>query len=147
MCPYPCSWLSVGAFALAAVVTNRAVSHWLNARRLRQLTAARRRQHLEAKERFAARFRDRQITEKQRDILRLEFHELRARLQEGSLTAVEVLEAYQAQAVAVDAETNAVVEYLEDATARAVGLDSLPREARGPLHGIPVSLKVYRRKI
>ena len=82
------------------------------------------------------------VTDAQQKIADLDFHELQEKLQEGNLTAVQVLEAFQAKAVAVNRETNAVTEFLEDATVRAKGLDALPKDARGPLHGLPISLKV-----
>ncbi len=37
--------------------------------------------------------------------------------------------------------TNAITGFLEDALDRAKELDKLPRERRGALHGIPISLK------
>ncbi len=40
-----------------------------------------------------------------------------------------------------------MTEFIEDAVSRAKGLDALPRESRGPLHGIPISLKVSGHNI
>jgi hypothetical protein len=132
---------SVGLF-LAAVVAKRAISSFLNGRRLRRMARARRQQHLGDKERFTSRFSGREMTEQQKEILGMDFVVLRQKLQEGEVSAVQVLRAYQAKAIEVDKRTNSVTEFLEDALGRAKGLDSLPKEARGPLHGIPISLKV-----
>ncbi len=137
------SALPVGVL-VAAVVSKRAISAYLNGRRLRQKTAARSREATDAKERFAARFRGKAITDHQRHILSMGMEEMRQKLQDGELTAAEVLEAFQAKAVEVDARTNAITEYLEDAADRARELDALPKDKRGPLHGVPVSLKVRR---
>jgi len=71
----------------------------------------------------------------------MDLPQLRDRLQRGELKAVHVLEAFTAAAVAANRRTNAVTEFLEDALSRARGLDSLPQESRGPLHGVPISLK------
>lgn len=53
-----------------------------------------------------------------------------------------MLNAFMAKAVEVNKKTNAVTEFLEEAVSRAKGLDALPPHARGPLHGVPISLKV-----
>ena len=82
------------------------------------------------------------FTESQKTILNLDYTELRGKLQNGELSAVKVLKAYQAKAVEVNKLTNAVTEFLEDATKTAKELDTLSKEDRKPLHGIPISLKV-----
>jgi amidase len=82
------------------------------------------------------------VTAEQERIAAMDLPELRELLQKGELTAVKVLEAFLAAAVAANRRTNAVTEFLEDALSRARGLDSLPQGSRGPLHGIPISLKV-----
>ena len=73
----------------------------------------------------------------------LSFDDLRVRLQTGSLKALEVLRAYQAKAVEVNRATNCITEFLMDAEETARLLDHFPEDKRGPLHGIPISLKVY----
>jgi len=90
------------------------------------------------------RFEDKypELTSEQASISSLDLPELRQRLQKGELTAVQALEAFTAAAVAANKTSNAVTEFLEDALSRARGLDSLPQDQRGPLHGIPISLKV-----
>ncbi len=65
------------------------------------------------------------------------------RLRLGRLTAVEVMEAFIARAVEVNRDVNAITEFVEEALPKARELDSLPPEDRGPLHGVPVSLKEH----
>ncbi len=65
------------------------------------------------------------------------------RLRSGALRAEEALEAFVAKAVEVNRRTNAVTEFLDDASEAARRLDALPSGQRGPLHGVPVSLKEH----
>ncbi|KAK3793142.1 hypothetical protein RRG08_024974 [Elysia crispata] len=67
--------------------------------------------------------------------------ELHAAVQAGEVTATEVLRAYQAKALEVNDRTNAITDVIKSAVTRAAQLDQLPPEQRGPLHGIPISLK------
>merc|ERR1719431_2050097 len=77
-----------------------------------------------------------------KNISSLPWSTLVAKLQDGSLSAVRVLAAYQWAAVEVQGRTNAVVAFVPGAEEEARRLDSLPRGERGPLHGVPVSIKV-----
>ena len=52
------------------------------------------------------------------------------------------MQAYQAKAVAVNEEINAVCDFILEATEQAGALALLPPEERGPLHGLPLSVKV-----
>ena len=52
-----------------------------------------------------------------------------------------VLRAYQLAAIKVNAKTNCVVTWIEAAEETAKRLDRLSREQRGPLHGVPISVK------
>jgi len=62
--------------------------------------------------------------------------------QDGSLTATEVTEAAIARMEEVNPDLNAVVESLADtARAEAKALDEMDG-ARGPLHGVPVTIKI-----
>ena len=76
------------------------------------------------------------------DILRLGIEELQARLKSNQLEPVAVLQAYQAKALAVNEEINAVCDFILEATEQAEALALLPPEERGPLHGLPLSVKV-----
>jgi hypothetical protein len=127
---------------MGAAAAQRAISAMLNARYLRQKCVARREQHLKAKKEFAEKFKAIGITDLQREILGLDIQTLKEKLQEGNLKSADVLEGFQIKAIQVDAKTNAVTEFLEDAMPRAKELDLLPRKSRGPLHGILISLKV-----
>ena len=135
--------IGIGAAATTAAISFRLLSAYLNRRRLNKKLADRRSEHLENKERFAAKFGS--VSERQREIVAMALEELRKGLQEGELKAAEVVEAFLAKAVEVDRRTNAVTEFLEDAVERARDLDAVPKARRGPLHGIPVSFKVRNR--
>ena len=54
------------------------------------------------------------------------------------------MQAYQAKAVAVNEEINAVCDFILEATEQAETLATLPPEERGPLYGLPISVKVSR---
>ena len=84
------------------------------------------------------------LTKRQREIADTDAVELLEQLQNGDLLAVEVVEAFIAKAVEVDMATNCVAEFLDGALERAKHLDSLPKQSRGPLHGLPISLKVHK---
>ncbi|KAI0228828.1 Fatty-acid amide hydrolase 1 [Lamellibrachia satsuma] len=76
---------------------------------------------------------------KRHEILRLSLSELVEKLQSGELKAVDVLHAYQWQALAVHKKTNCLVEPILEAEALALACDAGQRP--GPLCGVPVSLK------
>ena len=81
----------------------------------------------------------------QSDPWRLGAAETAAAIREGRLTAAEATESALARMHAVNPRLNAVVEGLEDeARARARALDELQAEGGplGPLHGVPVTIKV-----
>ncbi|GFS03583.1 fatty-acid amide hydrolase 1 [Elysia marginata] len=75
------------------------------------------------------------------NILQLSFRDLQKGLQDGNISATAALRSYQAKALEVNDEINAITDVLEDAKVTASKLDSLPSSERGPLHGIPISLK------
>ncbi|XP_037087897.1 LOW QUALITY PROTEIN: fatty-acid amide hydrolase 1-like [Pollicipes pollicipes] len=81
------------------------------------------------------------ITEERMDILELPLLQLIEQLQVGQLKAVLVLRAYQAKALQASAKYNCVTEFVATAESRASVLDRLPAAARGPLHGLPFSVK------
>ena len=83
-----------------------------------------------------------QYLSRREDILRLGIEELLARLKSDQLQPVVVLQAYQAKALAVNEEINAVCDFILEATEQAEALALLPPEERGSLHGLPLSVKV-----
>lgn len=83
-----------------------------------------------------------ELSSDQAAIVALDFPELKERLRDGSLTAVEVLEAFIAKAIQVTKINNSVTEFIDGALERARELDALSASERGPLHGLPISLKV-----
>ena len=74
-------------------------------------------------------------------ILTLSLTDLSAKLQNGDVKAVDVLLAYKAKAIEVHKKTNSVVCWVEGAYKQAQELDILSETERGPLHGIPFSVK------
>ncbi|KAK6990773.1 fatty-acid amide hydrolase 1, partial [Biomphalaria glabrata] len=74
-----------------------------------------------------------------KDVLSLNFSELQKLLQSGELGALEVLQAYQTMALNINEEINAITDVIESATSEAIRLDGV--NDRGPLHGIPISVK------
>ena len=79
--------------------------------------------------------------EELKEVAELPWPDLVDQLQSGQMTAVTALMAYQAAALEVAGRTNCVTEWLEDALEEAQRLDSLPADSRGPLHGVPISVK------
>jgi len=62
-------------------------------------------------------------------------------LRSGKLQPLQVLEAYQAKALLADKDINAVCDFITEATAWAKALSEIPEEERGPLFGLPISVK------
>ena len=75
------------------------------------------------------------------EVRRLPWPDLVSQLQSGQLTALTALTAYQAAALEVAERTNCVTQWLLEAAQEARRLDQLPADMRGPLHGVPVSVK------
>jgi len=81
------------------------------------------------------------LDNKRRDIVSLDIKTLLAKLRTNALTPVDVLHAYQAKAILVDKNTNAVCDFILEAVEHAKFLETIPEDKRGPLYGIPVSIK------
>ena len=77
------------------------------------------------------------------DIIYAGAGQLAARLRQGDLSAVEVLEAHLDRIAAVNGEVNAICTLDEEgAMEQAIGLDQRSsREVPGPLHGLPIAIK------
>ena len=71
----------------------------------------------------------------------LAWPDLVAGLQAGELSTKQVLAAYQHAAIQVQERTNCIVDWVASAEEVAEVLDDVPAEERGPLHGVPVSVK------
>ncbi|GFO19051.1 fatty-acid amide hydrolase 1 [Plakobranchus ocellatus] len=69
------------------------------------------------------------------------FQDLQTGLQNGTISASAVLRSYQAKALEVNDEINAITDVIKDAKTLAASLDALDSSQRGPLHGVPISLK------
>ncbi|CAG0906275.1 unnamed protein product [Cyprideis torosa] len=72
-------------------------------------------------------------------IVSLSICQLLDELQEGKILPTEVLHAYQAKSLECNDRLNCITEYLEEAEDAAAALDHCP--TRGPLHGLPISIK------
>ena len=73
----------------------------------------------------------------------MDFETLRENLQNGKVSCVQVLKAYQSQALKIHQKTNCITHFCEDALQAAEALDRIPVDDRMPLHGIPISLKEH----
>lgn len=87
------------------------------------------------------------VTEPRRRILSWDLDRLRSGLAAGEVTPSRVLEAYQARALEATEAKNCVCLFLDEASVWAQDLESRPERERGPLYGVPVSVKeCYRVK-
>ena len=82
------------------------------------------------------------LTKERKLILEKNIQDLLDALKKGVLKPLEVLQAYQAKALSVDEDINAVCDFILEATDWAVELESISEEDRGPLYGLPISIKV-----
>merc|ERR1719206_819409 len=74
-------------------------------------------------------------------IVSLDVKTLLSQLRTGVVSPVEVLQAFQSKALLVDKETNAVCDFILESLDQARALERVPIEERGPLYGLPVSIK------
>ena len=100
------------------------------------------------------------ITKERESILSLDIDSLREQLKTGTLKPIHVLKAYQvynrdsywfltsltlahlqAKALEVTSVHNCVCDFIDSAEDQALELENLPIEERGPLYGIPISVK------
>ena len=82
------------------------------------------------------------LTPRRKEILGKEIKELQSDLKSGLLKPLEVLQAYQAKALDVDQDINAVCDFILEATDWAKALEDIPEEERGALYRLPISVKV-----
>ena len=82
------------------------------------------------------------MTAERQNISSKNIQQLLLELKTGALNPVEVLEAYQAKALQVDKEINAVCDFILSAADWAQHLLTVPPAERGPLYGLPISIKV-----
>jgi len=81
------------------------------------------------------------LTDARKNILQKNIVELQSNLKSGKLKPKEVLQAYQAKALEVDKSINAVCDFILEASDWAEALENIPENERGPLYGIPISVK------
>ena len=84
------------------------------------------------------------MTPTRKEILGKEIKDLQSDLKSGLLKPLEVLQAYQAKALEVDQDINAVCDFILEATDWAKALEDIPEEERGALYGLPISVKVNK---
>ena len=82
------------------------------------------------------------MTPNREKIIQKNIRELLDDLRTGLLKPLEVLQAYQAKALEVDQDINAVCDFILEATDWAKALEDIPEEERGALYGLPISVKV-----
>ena len=82
------------------------------------------------------------LTQDREKISSSPIQELLYHLREGTLKPIEVLEAFQAKALHVDKEINAVCDFIQRARDWALELETVPVTERKALYGLPVSVKV-----
>ena len=101
------------------------------------------------------------VDSKRKAILSLEINDLVQQTKDGSLDPVDVLQAYQvslfefgpylqlhiiyaflkARALVCTSQTNAICDFIDEALEIATNLKQIPVSERGPLFGVPVSVK------
>jgi len=81
------------------------------------------------------------ISKERESILSLPILQLADKLRNDVLDPVDVLQAYQAKALEATSQTNCVVDFIDESLEQAEMLRSVPLAERGPLHGLPISLK------
>lgn len=118
------------------------LSRWVTGRRVRdKIEAARVRRDtaLERMEGTAARLRAQQPVTNPSAVLSLSLSELTEKLREGALTPEMVLHTYMTKALEVNQELNCVTDFLLECEVQLQRLRE--QTTRGPLYGIPISLK------
>lgn len=75
------------------------------------------------------------------NLVQMSFRDLHRGLQSGEISATAALRSYQAKALEINDEINAITDIITDANEAASKLDTLQSSQRGPLYGIPISLK------
>ena len=84
------------------------------------------------------------LSPERKEILNKDIKELLNDLKSGSLKPTIVLEAYQAKALSVDKEINAVCDFILESNDWARKLEDIPEDKRGALYGLPISVKVIQ---
>lgn len=132
--------LGVVGVALGAGVLWRWIKQRAKTARLTRLRKKKQEERQQAMEKLEQIIKKSKITAQQVDaILALNITELLEQIKTGRLTASEVLTAYQIKALEVHKKTNCIVEPIFEAEEWAKQLDQTSQ--RGPLHGLPISIK------
>ncbi|CAG0893201.1 unnamed protein product [Darwinula stevensoni] len=81
------------------------------------------------------------MTEERQRIVSLNIQSLLDGIQEGKISSMDVLHAYQAAALECTQKLNCVTEFIQEAEGRALAQDMSKDDPKGPLHGLPISVK------
>ncbi|XP_059095221.1 fatty acid amide hydrolase 1-like [Tigriopus californicus] len=81
------------------------------------------------------------VTRERLEIISMPLEHLLDQLKGGQLKPIQVLEAFQARALEVTEEHNCVCDFITEARDWALALESVPGDQRGPLYGLPMSIK------
>ena len=84
------------------------------------------------------------VDENVQKITTLSLKKLLKEIKTGSITCQDAINAFTLKAIEATEITNCVTEFLYDqAIVQARSLDELPIDQRGPLHGLPFSVKEH----
>ncbi|KAL7643325.1 UNVERIFIED_CONTAM: hypothetical protein RMT77_006617 [Armadillidium vulgare] len=81
------------------------------------------------------------MTSEREGIVKKKAMDLLHDLRDGNLSAMEVLQAFQAKALELTRKINCITEFIPEAETFAKKCDELPAGERRALHGVPVSIK------
>lgn len=137
----PSQWLwSIGS-GFGILIAWRYLSRVLKKRSIQKLIDLKWRQRKEQIEKLKTKLNTLDQVEIWQEILQKSFEDLLQELQLGSLKVLDVLHAYQWKALESNEKLNNIVWFIDEAEVWAQTLDALPSDQRGPLHGIPLSVK------
>ncbi len=131
--------------AILVLWTLRKAQCWITKRlhekRLMKLVVNRKREQAELKDQF---IRDLDQGWVESRTLPNSLQELTKQIRDEGVSVKKVLDLAFSKAIKVTEETNCVTEFLfQEAYEMAAKLDKLPKDQRGPLHGVPISVKEH----
>jgi len=135
--------LTAVASATAIAVSLKFASRKIKESRLRQVIEEWRQQRKQEEKELEEKLAP--LEEQQRElwdtIVHLSYKDLKSGLSSGEISALDALRAYQWSSLKVNTKVNCITQYIVEAEELALALDQVPAEKRGPLHGVPISIK------